>query len=715
MQDIETIKANKINDVSGISEISEIENSASPSLIWLIEKKIDSNAPNKIKKFEEAIQELENLLKIRDVPLEAFQEYVRLLIKLGETIELGSSTILNNLMSLSSSLEKLYVQALCRAEKEQLSDKIVLLSQWLTDYYFHQLMPPNGPNTAHSKNAYQGLFGRYGQETHTLGHQKTGVHVQWQHTMTIISFAQLGLKHLDPTDTEYRPCFLAHLNKVYAQTLLRVNIEWHEKHLISAHRALLVSYTTEKWEAATQAHEVAFNIWVSLIQELAGYNVESYVQDVYSALNAYYESLDKKLKQLSDLNEFTGQIRDVILTPTFKKLKKILPTIIKFPLSSIPSLFADGKYSLGLQKIQHEALKNLDTEKGVIEAQHTLSKQLKRLLAEMWDDISRVLHLPQLKEQMCLAVLGSLSREDAAPCSDIECILFLKEENPNTYWLASMALQLFECLVASCGESCSVVYPTLKVGFRIDQSPWRMSELCGTPISLAKRFCNPESLTDDLAYSVLFPTPVWGNISLYEDYSTEIKARLLEKSLHQQWALHRLDANRKRCEKIFTFEALSSEPFFSLAKVPLVNLKECYLKWLTYFAMDVGFYYHLPQLHPLGVMEELKKQGFITAAFEQTYITCYSTLIAHRFQGHVNKGYQYDESNVEECLEFKQVCEAIEQVVLSPFITAQRALMKKEEITSLEKLFSPAAIKKEGKEEKNEKTEKTEKTKKEEK
>lgn len=116
-------------------------------------------------------------------------------------------------------------------------------------------------------------------------------------------------------------------------------------------------------------------------------------------------------------------------------------------------------------------LDRIDSEKR-INAAHRYSADIKKLLQDIAAECSNLIYPPPLTFEFCLVALGSITRKELLPYSDLECLL-LTGDSKDADWESNKAspaakylekwFKLFQFYIVSLGESLNE-----KPGFRLD-------------------------------------------------------------------------------------------------------------------------------------------------------------------------------------------------------------------------------------------------------
>lgn len=204
--------------------------------------------------------------------------------------------------------------------------------------------------------------------------------------------------------------------------------------------------------------------------------------------------------------------------------------------------------------------------------------------------------------KFCFLSMGSMSRGEMMPYSDVECAVLLEKQsevtavstafekqNISTSYFARL-LYLFEYKMLSIGEYSPA-------GFHLDSEghPGAEMRLCGTSTGIIKSFISDEDhLTDGLAYSLFHAEYIDGNDGkqLFFEYQKSLQEMLLSnhnnqgRPFYQFFAIKHLEQHLKDFDKN-TLEIQSED-------ITAINIKEHIYCWLHYALFDLAMYHNLP-------------------------------------------------------------------------------------------------------------------------
>ena len=227
--------------------------------------------------------------------------------------------------------------------------------------------------------------------------------------------------------------------------------------------------------------------------------------------------------------------------------------------------------------------------------------------------------LGEAPEAYCLAGLGSMSRDEMMPYSDLECVLLVQdaacrvwnEADPNfnekgKYF--KCLYQLFEFKVASLGEHS----PS---GFHLDKEghPRTEERLRGT-IEHLIRFNQPPAvkLNDALSYSLLNPVYIYGNNNktLFNDYIKQLRTALQSNIPKQEISWQRAIALAQMQSNLNDFKSV----YENSETTHVIDIKKHYVVLLNYFVMNLALLHSITANRISVIIEKLKLENILSEA-----------------------------------------------------------------------------------------------------
>jgi Putative nucleotidyltransferase DUF294 len=290
---------------------------------------------------------------------------------------------------------------------------------------------------------------------------------------------------------------------------------------------------------------------------------------------------------------------------------------------------------------QLEKARAVFDNKPAIDAQREFTKFSLHLLSQLLEYCMGLLGKPPCK--IALLALGSTSREDRMPYSDIELALLhsapeddIKRVQIDAY--ISTLLRLLELSIICLNESPLMnVENDSREGFRIDSSTHILADpdLRGTPEDVfTKKIVNilrtdPDQLIDNASfYSLLQATLVNNNSSakdLFIAYQQKVSNFLMNKlspeDVQKLWNKRLQRVNLNLDYPITYRQAIA---FFCLSDVleksqeqsaQEINIKKTYYKPLVYFCLSLKIYYNLPDKHPEEILQTCLAKKLLSEGF----------------------------------------------------------------------------------------------------
>ncbi len=365
------------------------------------------------------------------------------------------------------------------------------------------------------------------------------------------------------------------------------------------------------------------------------------------------------------------------------------------------------------QQFSDGHLVGIDTEKRIAAAIH-YSEAVKKLLQDIATRCTNLIYPPPGAFEFCLVALGSITRKELLPYSDLECLL-LTSDRKDADWESQKAspaakyleiwFKLFQFYIVSFGESLEA-----KPGFRLDgycdkTGLTNLRLIKGNP-------CNPEfrktvgsviealhfatqdqassttnkAYTDPYSlYSLLSPDYIHGNdqMKLFNDYHKKIQ-ELTEDSqekFSQKIAISQLKMFNQLYQKINDDD---------LEKTTSLNIKQHYWQLLIYPLYSLTLYHNLIKFydskntHPpkstADIISLLEKNKLFKPEEAKKFQIILSDLYQIRFKLHQNAEFQKEsyDSKSEIILEKADLenLDSIKNKFLKEFYNAIAAFLK---------------------------------------
>ncbi|WP_039456529.1 ankyrin repeat domain-containing protein [Candidatus Jidaibacter acanthamoebae] len=289
------------------------------------------------------------------------------------------------------------------------------------------------------------------------------------------------------------------------------------------------------------------------------------------------------------------------------------------------------------REIRREVIKIED----IIERQLYLSQKIEILISQMVKEGEMILGKPPC--DYIMLSLGSLSRKEFFPGSDLECLIILDAENKS----AGMIPEYFKALagllkiqILAVGES--------KAGFALDGNDpaTNFDEFVITINKLPEAYNEHCKNQHILGFSLLRPSLLYSSreddifFERYKDVMSGILA-----STHKQQAINQLEYHTSK----FLLESRDNLSFMKLGAEVARNenkcfdIKECFYSPLVYLAIDLGLYYNIKTNNTLEIYEELHNRDVISTEFFTFLKEAYCYIVELRFEAHNFKKSHYDE------------------------------------------------------------------------
>jgi ankyrin repeat protein len=303
---------------------------------------------------------------------------------------------------------------------------------------------------------------------------------------------------------------------------------------------------------------------------------------------------------------------------TAKKLEKLK----KKDAPSIDGQFSWQSYRRELCELRKIFKKNKE-EVDNREMQRSFTKRCKELIKKLWEDCVSLLGKPPCP--FCIMGLGSISRNDLAPYSDLDFAFLIEQGDYKGHEYFQRLVKLFALKVTLTGELDPPGFIIDANEYKSFQRPAQDRNSIDTPSGYLKRFLpgggeeGTES-RDIPAYALHRPVLLYATKSgeqLFEKYMQELQgawheqisvltpkksrieddAKTLSYAYQQEAQLWQTRHNHEYEKQIQAFDS----PYTSK-----INIKERYLAPLTFWISDMALYHGIFDLDTLQQLELLE-------------------------------------------------------------------------------------------------------------
>jgi len=239
----------------------------------------------------------------------------------------------------------------------------------------------------------------------------------------------------------------------------------------------------------------------------------------------------------------------------------------------------------------------LSVPQNIITTVSTFTENMRNLVSIILVDCIRLLGPAPCK--FCFLSLGSMSRGDMMPYSDVECAILLEKEiEVKTFHTAfekkdisisyfARLLYLFEFKMLSIGEYSPA-------GFHLDSEghPAKEMRLCNTATNIIRNFIPPNAdITDPIAYSLFHAEYIDGNDGkqLFIEYQKSLQKTLLVNYNNLGQPFHQIFSIKHLEQHLKDF----SESTLELETKTVIDIKKHIYCWLHYVLLDLAIYHNL--------------------------------------------------------------------------------------------------------------------------
>jgi hypothetical protein len=393
-------------------------------------------------------------------------------------------------------------------------------------------------------------------------------------------------------------------------------------------------------------------------------------------LKIFREQVDRLNYEIQNLKSFNyrakSQIEINYSIQNLEELKHIISGhLLSWDESFSPKLFSTGNFLPWINfRHQLEVTRNVMKESMTLESQLQFAAGMKELFLKI---ITTSYEFIYLKPQICFMVLGSISRGDPVSHSDVEFAVLLPEA-PEANQRAKEEVKF---VLSSLTRDILWIGEFRPRGFCLDNNPLFDKELCNTPSgmidAIVKSRQNEIADThpnDFLYYSLINPTFVFGNISLFEQYMENLDAKLSQHhygsklSYRQKWAVTKMQEHKKDYENSIDGRILPEKN---------INIKKRYIQPISFIALDFALYYGLKIKHPILIMRYLNENNLIDCRLLKHYEFLFFSLQSIRSKLHAKYERQEDLFSPEKEADFcinTQVFYLADELLLRPYYEA---------------------------------------------
>lgn len=280
----------------------------------------------------------------------------------------------------------------------------------------------------------------------------------------------------------------------------------------------------------------------------------------------------------------------------------------------------------------------------ILDKQRFLSSNIQTMLSDMIKKGEEILGSPPCG--YAVLSLGSISRSECFPRSDLEFLIILDGNKPFQKQYFVHLAKLLEVQITALGAS--------KSGFGLDGNDAatdpdhyiipldRLEEIYFKEQKNKADEQEIESISKEplevSSYSLLKPLWLYGNdLSLFDKYKKKISSIIRES--YKEEAILQLRAHIDSCfpEKVnvLQFMNLGVEEVDNKDKEDKsINIKECFYSPLVYLAIDLGLYYNIEAQNTLEIYKELNNRGIIPNKVFIAIKEAFSEIVALRFKVH---------------------------------------------------------------------------------
>jgi predicted RNA-binding protein (virulence factor B family) len=262
------------------------------------------------------------------------------------------------------------------------------------------------------------------------------------------------------------------------------------------------------------------------------------------------------------------------------------------------------------------------------------------------------LHQPPC--QFEILAMGSLSRGEICPYSDLEFMILIENVESSDYF--KKLVQILEIQMASLGETSTdnPVFTCIHIknpsGFHIDSSPSLNSKLIQTPSNMVDLQANPTQEFQTIEYTALRATSVYtsgSTQSLFESYQTALKESL--KSCREERAFEFFTWHYADYQKNW------KQPFNPY--LDIVDVKKQFVVPLYHLLGDMALYYSISATNTLDCIDALEQRECFTRESAELLQECVASLYAMRIRFHLDYEEQKEEASCSSNLQFLKLTE----------------------------------------------------------
>ena len=361
-----------------------------------------------------------------------------------------------------------------------------------------------------------------------------------------------------------------------------------------------------------------YGLETASIEEIESQIFLSFLDAQHSRIRREFEAVEKnpeafhqKLKELLTLRRFCRMgesLQKVVdLFQIAQEVKKRLNPASRQLLESSRDLLIQGRtlrqlpsdwtfiteeYRRRLQEYR-DGFKN-EVNETLREKQRSYTQNFKTFFNHLMKDAFILLGPPPCSYLFCS--MGSISREEPTPYSDLEWILLIEYEKERSYFETLRAFFELQCI--SIGETPAQHTPVFssclpKEGFHSDTGGGDF--LVGTPEEIAKTHVNADIKPRSITYTIHQLVPLQGNETLFQRF-IEIKKERMPPDVQQSSVPNLLATRRADFLKYqkFVQEGIE-EP----------SLKRDYIEPIFHLLRDFALYYGIERHNTLDLLEEL--------------------------------------------------------------------------------------------------------------
>ncbi|MBF5060176.1 putative nucleotidyltransferase substrate binding domain-containing protein, partial [Candidatus Neptunochlamydia vexilliferae] len=371
------------------------------------------------------------------------------------------------------------------------------------------------------------------------------------------------------------------------------------------------------------------------IFKLKNYCAQKEHHPLIKELHKQARSVQASLKdnKIKTFGPFAGQISQLVDAP--------------FPAQSIP---LTEKYRTALQTFRQTFAQSSpkigDFQKAIITAFH-------RFFTPFLEDACAILGQPPCHYD--IRAMGSLSRSEMCPYSDLEYFILIEDEKHLPYF--QILNNFLHLQITSLGETASsnIIFTTLgeknKSGFHLDP-PGVTSEFIRTPKKMGQhlrpvdqdRYYAPNSLKNTLLKSISIGA---STDTLSKALNEEIIKTLNDKVLRE-----------RRAQKLITKRLQDYTEAWEGGLLFEVNLKEQFIQPLYHLLNDLALHFNCQEKNTLDILNDLISKRVFDPPSTELIKQTLTNLYRLRVQSHLKAGEQ------KETLKFQTLTQKEQQLLL---------------------------------------------------